>query len=172
MPKTLPARASANHIHPCRLPDAVPARNAPILHPKLSRAPIPINTPPSAAACNCLLFGHADLAKAPVSAAVNPEPMIIAKFIKLLVSEKTECASARFGPGHVQKANSSIGNPAALAIFAPHKVKPKVTPHGCLDTQNTPQHRNPTRTVASSIVRSIRNPRRALNQPKKPCRAN
>jgi len=155
MPKKLPARASANHIHPCRLPDAVPARNAPILHPKLSRAPMPISTPPSAAACNCLALGHADFANAPVSAAVNPAPIIIAKSIKLLVSENTECVSARCGPGHVQKANFSIGTPTALAIFAPHRVKPKVTPHGWFDTQKTPQHKTAIINVAISRARLI-----------------
>ena len=41
----------------------------------------------------------------------------------------------------------------ALAIFAPHRVKPNVTPHGCFDTQKTPQHSNAIIAVASSIFR-------------------
>ena len=41
-PTQLPAIAIANQIQPWSEPDAMPARNAPILHPKPSRAPIPI----------------------------------------------------------------------------------------------------------------------------------
>ena len=63
--------------------------------------------------------------------------------------------SARCGPGHVQKTNSSIGTPAALAILAPQRVKPKVTPHGWFDTQKTPQHKTAIISVATSRVRLI-----------------
>ena len=42
MPTQLPASAITNQIQPCSEPEAIPARNAPILHPKPSRAPIPI----------------------------------------------------------------------------------------------------------------------------------
>jgi hypothetical protein len=64
---------------------------------------MPRTLPTSAAACNWRAFGQADLVKAPVTAAVNPAPIIIAKSIKLLVFDKTELISARCGPGHVQK---------------------------------------------------------------------
>ena len=42
--------AMTNHSQPCADPDAMPAKNAPILHPKASLAPTPINSPPIAAA--------------------------------------------------------------------------------------------------------------------------
>ena len=37
MPATDPAKAAANHAHPCSEPVEMPEKNAPTLHPKASR---------------------------------------------------------------------------------------------------------------------------------------
>ena len=50
IPTQLPKMAIVNQTQPCRLPDAVPAKKAPILQPNAKRAPIPIIRPPIAAA--------------------------------------------------------------------------------------------------------------------------
>lgn len=45
-PKILPNSANTNHIQPCKLPEAMPLKNAPILQPEAITAPKPIMTPP------------------------------------------------------------------------------------------------------------------------------
>jgi hypothetical protein len=50
LPTPLPARAATSHTHPCRLPDAMPLKYAPILQPYAIRAPYPSSRPPMMAA--------------------------------------------------------------------------------------------------------------------------
>lgn len=45
-PSILPNSANTNHIQPCKLPDAMPLKNAPILQPDAITAPKPIISPP------------------------------------------------------------------------------------------------------------------------------
>ena len=45
MPMTDPANAAANQTQPCRLPDEIPLKYAPTLHPNAMRALYPIITP-------------------------------------------------------------------------------------------------------------------------------
>ena len=52
MPIQLPAKAKTPHIQPCKLPEEIPAKNAPMLHPNANLAPTPINKPPIMAAIN------------------------------------------------------------------------------------------------------------------------
>ena len=84
-------KAITNQIQPCKLPEAVPPKKAPILQPKLSLAPIPIRIPPIAADNNSILEGQLLLLNKPLIEAKNPAPIIIPIFIKLLISDKTEC---------------------------------------------------------------------------------
>ena len=98
-----PASAMANQIQPCMLPDAVPARKAPMLQPKARRATIPMSRPPMAAASNYLRMGYVWLRSEPTNDAQRPAPINSPVFINERVSASTKCASACAGPGHCQK---------------------------------------------------------------------
>src|SRR3954469_12475294 len=130
MPIMHPPSAAPNQIQPCSEPEATPPRNAPMLQPKPMRAPHPISSPPTAAAIREPAGGHAPRANGRLAAAAAIAPRIMPKSVRLEVSERTDSASARFGPGHCQNAAEEKSKPASLAILAPHTVKPNVTLHG------------------------------------------
>src|SRR5262249_840568 len=153
MPMAHPPSAAANQIHPCSDPDATPPTKAPILQPKPSRAPQPINNPPSAAASNDLNGGHGVRPKGRVAAAAAMAPKIMPKSVRLDVSLSTESASARLGPGHCQNAAPVRSTPSALAILPPQTVKPNVTLHGWPPARNTPIEMIPMAIAPSTIVR-------------------
>ena len=102
MPIAHPPSAAANHIQPCSEPEATPPTNAPMLQPKPIRAPHPISRPPIAAAMRERAGGHAVRANGSVAAAAAMAPRIMPKSVRLEVSDRTDSASARFGPGHCQ----------------------------------------------------------------------
>ena len=90
MPTQLPQSAMTNHNHPCKLPEAVPAKKAPILHPNDSRAPMPMIRPPMIAAqiCNC---GGKLCLRSPLCQHANEaEPIIMPIFITELVFARTD----------------------------------------------------------------------------------
>src|SRR5262245_11710695 len=122
MPTRHPGKAARNHSQPCNDPEATPPTNAPMLQPKPRRAPQPISSPPIAAASSDLTGGHEAIANGLVAAAAAIAPKIIPKAVRLEVSGRTECASARLGPGHCQKAACERSKPSAVAALAPHTV--------------------------------------------------
>src|SRR5215470_19353310 len=136
MPRVQRASAAANHTQPCSEPEATPPTKAPMLQPKPSRAPQPISNPPSAAAASEASGGQAVRANDRMdAAAMAPRNMPIS--VRLEVSLRSESASARLGPGHCQNSDPDRSKPIALAILAPHSVKPKVTLQGCPPNVNT-----------------------------------
>src|SRR5471030_1548718 len=143
MPIRQPGSAAANHTQPCSEPDATPPTKAPMLQPKPSRAPQPISKPPSAAASNDFAGGHAARANGWLAAAAAMAPSSMPKSARLDVSERTDSASARLGPGHCQNGACERSKPSALAALAPHTVKPKVTLQGCPPATNTAIDKSP-----------------------------
>src|SRR5882724_11933664 len=116
MPIMQPPSAAPNHTQPCSEPDATPPTNAPMLQPKPMRAPHPISKPPMAAASSEGKGGQAARAKGLVAAAAAIAPRIMPKSVRLEVSERTDSASARFGPGHCQNELCEKSKPPSAAI--------------------------------------------------------
>ena len=150
MPIQLPANANIAQSQPCKLPEEIPAKNAPILHPNANLAPTPISKPPIIAAISWREGGHGCCAKLAVMAASNPAPIIIPKFIRLLISANTDCFRARAGPGHCQNTALSIGRPANKASLPPQTVNPNVTPQGWPEITNTKAQRTAINPVPKS----------------------
>ena len=81
MPIQLPANAHIAQSQPCKLPEEIPAKNAPILHPNANLAPTPISKPPIIAAISWREGGHGCCVKFAVMAERAPVQIIIPKFI-------------------------------------------------------------------------------------------
>src|SRR5260221_3040549 len=101
-----------------------------MLQPNPSRAPQPINSPPTPAAASDPNGGQALRANRAQAAAAAMAPKIMPKSVRLDVSPRIESPSASFGPAHCQKSAPEKSNPASAASLAPHTVKPKVTLQG------------------------------------------
>src|SRR5689334_782082 len=122
MPIRQPGRAARNQTHPCNEPEATPPTKAPILQPKPRRAPHPISSPPITAASKDFAGGQLPRANGFDAAAAAMAPKIIPKFVRLEVSERTDSASACWGPDHCQNAECERSKPRAAAAFAPQTV--------------------------------------------------
>src|SRR3954462_12221845 len=146
MPIMQPGSAAANHTQPCSEPEATPPMKAPMLQPKPSRAPQPINRPPTAAAASDFSGGQGFLANGALAAAAAIAPRIMPRSVRLDVSLRIESPSARLGPGHCQNSAPDRSKPSALAILPPHTVNPKVTLQGWRPAANTAMERSPIST--------------------------
>src|SRR5690242_21856081 len=104
MPIRQPGSAAANQTQPCSEPEATPPTKAPMLQPKPSRAPHPINKPPILAANSDFIGGHGAAANGLLAAAAAMAPNSMPKSVKLDVSDSTDSDNACLGPGHCQKA--------------------------------------------------------------------
>src|SRR5262249_58969738 len=112
--------------------------------------------------------GQSARANGRTAAAAAMAPKIMPKSVRLDVSVRTESVRARFGPGHCQNGWLDKSKPRALAILAPHTVKPKVTLHGWRPATNTAIDSRPMATAPITMVRLGRRlspPRRALPPP-------
>src|SRR5262245_27441197 len=143
MPTRHPGNAAKNHSQPCSDPEATPPTNAPMLQPKPRRAPQPISKPPIAAAASDFSGGQGPLANGLLAAAAAIAPKSIPRSVRLEVSESTDSASARLGPGHCQNAACDRSNPSAVAAFAPQTVNANVTLHGSPPAAKIATHRSP-----------------------------
>src|SRR5262249_58166361 len=97
--------------------------------------------------------GQSARANGRTAAAAAMAPKIMPKSVRLDVSVRTESVRARFGPGHCQNGWLDKSKPRALAILAPHTVKPKVTLHGWRPATNTAIDSRPMATAPITMVR-------------------
>ena len=126
----MPKSPAANHSQPCRLPEAMPLNNAPILQPKASRAPYPSSSPPATAATSDRIGTEKDGRNRPARAAARNAPAMMPKFITEVTSANTLWRSALAGVGQVQNSHAATSMPPVAAIFAPHSPSAKVIDHG------------------------------------------
>src|SRR6202012_2435746 len=81
IPTMQPHNAATNQIQPCTEPEATPPTKAPMLQPKPSRAPQPINRPPMLAASRDFAGGHGPGAKGFEKAAAPMAPKIMPRSV-------------------------------------------------------------------------------------------
>src|SRR6185503_16026770 len=130
VPNMLPANAATSQTQPCRLPEAMPLKYAPMLQPYASRAPYPSSRPPTtAAAADRAETRHAG-AKRPARPAAAIAPSTRPMSITDVTSSAIGAWSAARCAGVDQYGHASTFTFSVASALAPHNANADVTPHG------------------------------------------
>jgi hypothetical protein len=123
LPTKAPTNRNKKNTHPASESDAIPVNNAPILQPRATRAPYPINNPPNIAAIACLQLLIFLILNCEANNTANNAPKIIPKFLTDTPFWKKPALIASW----LKLAHVAIFT-NGLRIQAPHKGKTPETP--------------------------------------------